>query len=141
MACARTKLIVGGLVMAGAVTYLAVAGVKSGWTYYLDVDAFLLNPACQAQRTRLHGEVSTDALDLRPGELFVRFDLLGRSGRVPVAYKGPIPDLFRPGRQVVVEGTLDAAGIFQADTLLTKCASKYMEDRAGPPEARTATPQ
>ena len=45
---------------------------------------------------------------------------------VPVVYHGSVPDLFRAGRRVVVDGTL-AHGVFIArkDTLVTKCPSKY----------------
>jgi cytochrome c-type biogenesis protein CcmE len=45
---------------------------------------------------------------------------------VPVVYKGSVPDLFRPGRDVVVEGHL-RSGVFVAipGTLVTKCPSKY----------------
>jgi cytochrome c-type biogenesis protein CcmE len=43
---------------------------------------------------------------------------------VPVVYRGSVPDLFRTGRDVSVEGSL-RNGIFVADTLVTKCPSKY----------------
>ena len=45
---------------------------------------------------------------------------------VPVRYRGSVPDLFRVGREVVVDGHL-RAGTFTAvpDTLVTRCPSKY----------------
>jgi cytochrome c-type biogenesis protein CcmE len=45
---------------------------------------------------------------------------------VPVVYKGSVPDLFRSGRDIVVDGTLQN-GVFVAvpGTLVTKCPSKY----------------
>ena len=45
---------------------------------------------------------------------------------VPVRYSGSVPDLFRTGRQIVVEGTL-LNGTFAAKpgSLVTKCPSKY----------------
>jgi cytochrome c-type biogenesis protein CcmE len=45
---------------------------------------------------------------------------------VPVVYKGSVPDLFRAGRDVVVQGRL-VNGVFVAipGTLVTKCPSKY----------------
>jgi cytochrome c-type biogenesis protein CcmE len=48
------------------------------------------------------------------------------SATVPVVYKGSVPDLFRTGRDVVVEGQL-RNGVFVAlpGTLVTKCPSKY----------------
>jgi cytochrome c-type biogenesis protein CcmE len=45
---------------------------------------------------------------------------------VPVVYKGSVPDLFKTGREVVVDGKL-RGGTFVAvpNTLVTKCPSKY----------------
>jgi len=48
------------------------------------------------------------------------------SAAIPVMYKGSVPDLFRTGRDVVVDGRL-RNGVFVAvpGTLVTKCPSKY----------------
>jgi cytochrome c-type biogenesis protein CcmE len=58
----------------------------------------------------------------------LRFTLRDVKGRatVPVLYHGTVPDLFRTGRDVVVDGRL-RGGIFVAvpGSLLTKCPSKY----------------
>jgi len=45
---------------------------------------------------------------------------------VPVTYTGVVPDPFREGREVVVDGKLDG-GMFVAerDSLVTKCPSKF----------------
>jgi cytochrome c-type biogenesis protein CcmE len=46
--------------------------------------------------------------------------------RVLVRYRGSVPDLFKVGRHIVVEGTL-RNGVFVAKpgSLVTKCPSKY----------------
>lgn len=45
---------------------------------------------------------------------------------IPVVYTGSVPDLFRAGRNVVVDGTLkDGKFVAVPDTLVTKCPSKY----------------
>jgi cytochrome c-type biogenesis protein CcmE len=48
------------------------------------------------------------------------------AARTRVLYSGSVPDLFRTGRQIVVEGTL-TGGTFVAKpgSLVTKCPSKY----------------
>ena len=62
----------------------------------------------------------------------LRFKLRDIKGTrsVPVVYKGSVPDLFRSGRDVVVDGQL-RNGVFVAvpDTLVTKCPSKYQPKR------------
>ncbi len=51
---------------------------------------------------------------------------IGGPASVPVVYHGSVPDLFKVGRHVVVDGRY-RNGIFVAkrDTLVTKCPSKY----------------
>lgn len=46
--------------------------------------------------------------------------------RAHILYKGTVPDLFKVGRHVVVEGTF-VNGVFvaKANTLVTKCPSRY----------------
>ena len=122
----RTKLITAGVILAAAVGYLAMAGAKSGWVYYLEVDHFLEDNQYHAQRVRLHGKVAADHLQISAAALSANFDLLGKSKSVAVRYQGVIPEMFEPGRDVVVEGRLDPAiNCFRADVLMTKCASKY----------------
>ena len=57
-------------------------------------------------------------------------DVQGMTTTVPVVYKGSVPDLFKTGRDVVVDGRL-RNGVFVAvpDTLVTKCPSKYQPKR------------
>jgi cytochrome c-type biogenesis protein CcmE len=63
----------------------------------------------------------------------LRFTLTDPQGegnaRVPVVYKGSVPDLFRSGRDISVTGKLQN-GVFVAerDSLVTKCPSKYAPD-------------
>jgi len=61
------------------------------------------------------------------GMRFTLEDVQGHSAvRVPVSYTGSVPDLFKVGRHVVVEGTA-RNGVFVAKpgSLVTKCPSKY----------------
>jgi len=125
MSSVKFKLILGSIAILAAVTYLAFAGVKSGWVYYMPVDEFMENTERQSQRIRLHGIASEEAFEANPAMLTATFELLGKASQIPVEYSGPIPDQFVPGREVVVEGRLDESGVFQADVLMTKCASKY----------------
>jgi cytochrome c-type biogenesis protein CcmE len=46
--------------------------------------------------------------------------------RTRVVYAGSVPDLFRTGRQIVVEGTLrNGTFVAKPGSLVTKCPSKY----------------
>jgi cytochrome c-type biogenesis protein CcmE len=58
----------------------------------------------------------------------LRFTIRDRDGTatVPVVYRGSVPDLFKTGREVVVDGRL-VDGTLRAvpGSLVTKCPSKY----------------
>jgi cytochrome c-type biogenesis protein CcmE len=60
-----------------------------------------------------------------PGLRFTLRDVKG-TATVPVVYRGTVPDMFKTGRAVVVDGRL-RNGRFVAvpGSLLTKCPSKY----------------
>ena len=126
----RIKMLIVGLVLLASVSYLAVAGVKSGWVYYMHVDDFVVDASYQQRRVRLYGLVDKDKdkVQVQPAMLTATFDLCGESNSLTVHYQGVVPDTFKPGGEVMVEGKLDEAGVFQADTLMTKCASKYQSE-------------
>ena len=123
MTTIQKKLLVAGIALVGAVSYLAVAGMKSGWVYFMEVDQYLSDAQYRTQRVRLHGKVSNDSFNV--ASIDASFVMLGKSRSIPVAYHGVIPDMFQRGREVVVEGKVDPSGTFKADVLMTKCASKY----------------
>jgi cytochrome c-type biogenesis protein CcmE len=58
--------------------------------------------------------------------LHFRLRDIGGTATVPVVYKGSVPDLFEPGRDVSIRGAM-RNGIFvgEPDSLVTKCPSKY----------------
>jgi cytochrome c-type biogenesis protein CcmE len=50
----------------------------------------------------------------------------GAGARVPVEYTGSVPDMFKTGREVVVEGSVrDGVFVGKPNSLSTKCPSKY----------------
>ncbi|HJQ51826.1 MAG TPA: cytochrome c maturation protein CcmE [Gaiellaceae bacterium] len=63
------------------------------------------------------------------GSSGLRFTLkeIGGTATVPVVYRGSVPDLFKLGRHVFLQGQL-RRGVFEAvpGSLVTKCPSKYV---------------
>jgi cytochrome c-type biogenesis protein CcmE len=57
-----------------------------------------------------------------------------RRTRVAVLYRGSVPDLFKVGRHIVVDGQL-RRGTFVAEpgSMITKCPSKYAPKQDGGP--------
>jgi cytochrome c-type biogenesis protein CcmE len=87
--------------------------------------------AGHAGRVSLMGQVvGTPSGDAHAGGLRFRLRDIKGTTTVPVVYKGSVPDLFKTGNDVVVDGRL-RNGVFIAvrDTLVTKCPSKYQPKR------------
>ncbi len=57
------------------------------------------------------------------------------SNTVAVVYEGLKPDMFAPGRDVIIDGRFEN-GILHASNLLTQCPSKYE-----PPDGATPSPK
>jgi cytochrome c-type biogenesis protein CcmE len=72
---------------------------------------------------RVLGPVNGDA---HGAGLHFRLRDVKGTATVPIVYTGTVPDLFRPGRDIVVQGRLQN-GVFVAapDSMVTKCPSKY----------------
>ena len=63
----------------------------------------------------------------------LRFEITDRDGggqSLPVVYEGLVPDPFREGREVIITGSLNQAGVLvgEKDSLITKCPSKFVEE-------------
>ena len=112
---------------------LSVAGVLAVFLLYTSLVAHGTPVLQPSQLAGTKGVVSlTGKVTGRPTgnahDTALRFRLADRTGNasVPVVYRGTVPDLFKSGREVVVDGRL-VNGVFvaKANTLVTKCPSKY----------------
>ena len=82
------------------------------------------------RQIRAGGMVLENSVDRQPDSLAVRFVLTDYQGSFfEVSYVGILPDLFREGQGILVEGKLDAAGTFQAERVLAK-----HDENSMPPE-------
>ena len=88
-----------------------------------------------AQMIRLGGMVADGTVDRDPQSLRVAFDVTDFDHNVSVSYEGILPDLFREGQGVVVQGRL-SGDQFLASEVLAKHDQNYM-----PPEVTEALRQ
>ena len=125
----KLKFGIGIGVILAAVAWLAVSGFQQNKTYYYTVSE-LLGGKGGHQHVRVGGVVAQGSVERRGGQ--VTFRLVQDSASVPVSYIGSdtLPDTFVGGAQAIIEGNYDAGGVFQADKVQAKCASKY---QATPP--------
>lgn len=81
-------------------------------------------PPAPGTRLRLGGLVEAGSVARSGSD--VKFAVTDGAHKVPVSFKGLLPDLFREGQGVIAEGALGVDGVFTADTVLAKHDENYM---------------
>lgn len=131
----KSMYLVALLLFLGGVGYLAYTGFSEDSVYFLNVSEALAAPADRLKAARLFGTVAEDGLTPAENGLGVRFKLEDKdqaSTTLWVEYQGAVPDTFKAGAEVIVEGGMvDPGTCFQARTLMTKCPSKYQKENRG----------
>ena len=117
-----------GVVVAACVGYLVWSAAGSSAQYYQTIAEVQAHAA--PGDVRVLGVVQDDVQTLDGGQE-VRFTARDQGAAMPVDYRGALPDIFKPGIQVVVEGRPGADGVFHARTLLAKCPSRFTAAATG----------
>ena len=122
----KKRFIIVGVIALAALVYIVITAFQHGTTRYYTVSTILEQSASVAGETvRVSGGLSTITQGAGTGASRWQF-VLSESGKdLPVVYQGIVPDAFKVGNELMVEGHLDPAGVFQAQTIITKCPSKY----------------
>jgi len=135
MTAKQKKFLISGIVVAAAIGVIISTGFKGNQVYYVTVDQLYAKaPDYYGSRIRMAGNVKEGSIKKDDNQLFTRFEMEQNGKFVPVEYKGITPDMFKDGSEVIVEGTYDQSGVFKADNLMAKCASRY-ESKVTDPEA------
>lgn len=122
----RLVLVVVALVALTGAGLLAAWGLRSQASFFFVPSEFIAKPPAADRAVRLGGMVEAGSLKTDPDGVTIRFVVSDGKARVPVAFKGIVPDLFKEGSGVVAEGRRGADGSFVADNLLAKHDEKYV---------------
>jgi cytochrome c-type biogenesis protein CcmE len=123
---ARVKILAGGVVIAAALIWLGFVGFQESKAYYITVEEYSSMQGTLGGKTlKLAGEVLAGSIDRSKSQM--EFILGSQDKEIKVRYVGKdiIPDTFKDGVKALVEGKTGADGIFQANHIEAKCASKY----------------
>ena len=122
----KKRFLIGGLIVILALGYLGFSGFRSSAAYYYTVSEIKQQGSAVYGKTlRVSGTVVPDSVYTETATLTLGFTIVEGENRLQVVYRGVTPDTFRADSDVVVQGQLDSQGVFQANQLLTQCASKY----------------
>ena len=124
---------VAGLSVAAALVLFAV---RDNLNFFFTPTEIANNEAPREQKIRAGGMVREGSVNRTGNALEVYFTVTDFAADVQVMYDGILPDLFREGDGVVVEGRLNSQGLFVAETVLAKHDETYM-----PPEVTHALEQ
>lgn len=128
----RLVWLLAGLVALGGAATLTLTALDDSLAYfYAPSDLKEKPPGDRA--IRLGGLVEAGSVAKEADGITTRFTITDGAASVIARYAGVLPDLFREGQGVIVEGKLQADGSFLADTVLAKHDETYM-----PPEVTEA---
>ncbi|OAI48923.1 cytochrome c biogenesis protein CcmE [Nitrospira sp. SCGC AG-212-E16] len=129
----RFVLIGLGLVALGVAAALVLNAFQKNLVFFYTPTHVANGEAPQGKSFRIGGMVEAGSLTREGDGLTVHFVVTDMAKRVPVTFKGILPDLFKEGKGVVAQGQLGANGAFLASEVLAKHDENYM-----PPEAADA---
>ena len=124
----KYKPIVLSAIVVMVIGYLIYTGLRDTMIFYLTVSEVMAQPSQDLSQTqKVGGFVAADSVRWDPKTLNLSFEIeeQDQPARMIVSYSGVVPDSFKPGAEVIVEGTYRGNGSFQATTIMPKCASKY----------------
>ncbi len=122
----RRRYLIGGVLILIARGALLYTGFRHGSIYYYTIEELKTQSAALSDiQVRVTGDVREGSVDWELESLLLRFILIDGSETLPVSYNGVVPDTFQEGQEVVVGGEYGQDGVFLADSILTKCPSKY----------------
>jgi cytochrome c-type biogenesis protein CcmE len=122
----RLYLVVGGLGTLAVVSGLVLSAMSDNLVFFYSPTELRAKDVPEGQRVRIGGLVETGSVVHEADGATLAFRVTDGKEDVPVTYKGPVPDLFREGQGVVVEGALARDGTFRAAEVLAKHDENYM---------------
>ncbi len=125
----RLTLIVLAIVAIGGAVLLARWGPSDRAAYFRTPADIVAGKSADGEPIRLGGMVEKGSLKRTDGTT-VAFVVADGAARVPVTYRGILPDLFREGSGMVAEGRMER-GTFVADMILAKHDERYMPPQLG----------
>ena len=131
----RMVLVILALIAVLGAVLLAMWGLRDSAAYFYTPADVVAKKASAGKAMRLGGMVERGSVRRESDGVTTRFIVEDGDARVPVTYRGILPDLFREGSGVVAEGKLAADRTFVADNILAKHDERYMPPELGNQDA------
>jgi len=132
----RLFLVLFVVVFSSAAVGLVTYALRGNINLFYPPAEVVAGKAPVGQSLRVGGMVVAGSVQRSETDLEVRFELTDYQAKVPVVYRGILPDLFAEGEGAVASGKLDENGLLVASEVLAKHDETYM-----PPEVADALKQ
>lgn len=129
----RFGLILIGMAVLALGAWLVLSAFKDNMNLFVTPSDVVAGKAPSGRSFRLGGMVEAGSVQRQADGVTVSFVVTDMVRKVPVSYKGILPDLFKEGKGVITQGKLGPDGRFMAQEVLAKHDENYM-----PPEAAYA---
>ncbi|MBX5467600.1 MAG: cytochrome c maturation protein CcmE [Firmicutes bacterium] len=122
----KLRLQVGAAVIVGALAFIVLHGANRFTQYFVSVQQYRTHYAqYRGQVLRVEGTMLASSVHYNSATSTLRFTLMGDGQSLPVEYQGPMPSEQFQNADAIVEGQMNAQGVFVAQKLMVKCPDHY----------------
>lgn len=122
----KIKVALSFAAIAVVLVWLVFTGFNENMQYYVSIDSVKsLGESAYNKGLRVKGYLVAGSLVKSQNSLEVSFVIEDEGHELEVHYAKELPDTFKDGAEVLVEGRYTRAGYFDANVLMAKCPSKY----------------
>ena len=124
----RGKILIGLVVLIGALGYFAFMAFQSATVYYYTVGEL---PGAgftpEGRVVRVSGKLVPASFHRDEGSTLAQFALTDGSETLRAVHEGVLPDLFfNEHSEIILEGSYTPGGVFESQNVIVKCPSKYI---------------
>jgi cytochrome c-type biogenesis protein CcmE len=121
----RLVLIGSGMAVLAVAVALVLSAMRQSIVFFNSPTEIAEHHAAPGARLRMGGLVKDGSIK-RGADLRISFVVTDGKSDVPVTFQGIVPDLFREGQGVVVEGKVGQGDVFAAETVLATQDERYL---------------
>ena len=122
----QRKLVIAVALLAMAVGYLAFNAFQGASVYYFTVGEALAGEVEEGATVRISGKLLPESFRRESEGTVAHFSLVDDDSVLPATYDGILPELFfNEHSDIVLQGSLAPDGVFNSDTVIVKCPTKY----------------
>ena len=122
----QRKLFIAVALLAMAVGFLAFNAFQGASVYYFTVGEALAGDVEEGATVRVSGKLLPDSFSREAEGTMAHFALVDDDSVLQATYDGIVPELFfNEHSDIVLEGSLNQDGVFNSDTIIVKCPTKY----------------